>query len=500
MAYVKQLNTTLSLNGTHGPKVVDLFAGCGGLALGFEAQGFETIGYEMNGDACATYARNLKGECHQIYLTPETPLPKAKVIIGGPPCQPFSVGGHQKGLIDSRDGFPVFISAVAKLNPDIWIFENVRGLMYRNKWYLDEVLNVLRSLGYIIEYRILNAVNYGVPQNRERLFVVGHRGKFRFPEPLNYTVTAGDAVGDTANLIPPESKFLTASMDEYVAKYERASMCVVPRDLHLDRPSRTVTCRNLAGATGDMMRVRLPDGRRRRILLREAARLQSFPDWFEFIGNETSTFNQIGNAVPPLLAYNIAGSVKEYLNSEFRLSVNEINKINAQYATPIEGVNMDQSSLFDNSDVTREPINSDKKDFLTVSNKGKGKDGRRKNTPQFLTKTEDAQKLVNETLYIVNKLGIPVDRLTPRKMERLAIAILALADVKDSSEWKNTKDKDSGYFLGTREIIAYVNKHFNEKIADSSYDDIRRQDLEWPILAGLVVRSKAVSARNDPTR
>jgi DNA (cytosine-5)-methyltransferase 1 len=104
-------------------------------------------------------------------------------------------------------------------------------------------------------------------------------------------------------------------MDAYVAAYEKASCCVKPRDLYPGKPARTLTCRNLAGATSDMQRVRLPDGRRRRLLHREAARLQSFPDWFEFCGNETQRFNQIGNAVPPLLAYCLALSVKEYMQN-----------------------------------------------------------------------------------------------------------------------------------------------------------------------------------------
>jgi len=115
-------------------------------------------------------------------------------------------------------------------------------------------------------------------------------------------------------------------MDAYVAKYEKASNCITPRDLHLDRPSRTVTCRNLAGATGDMHRLVLDDGRRRRLTVREAARLQSFPDWFEFIGSETSTFNQVGNAVPPMLAYAIASSFKDHLHSSVRLSAAAIRK------------------------------------------------------------------------------------------------------------------------------------------------------------------------------
>jgi DNA (cytosine-5)-methyltransferase 1 len=237
---------------------------------------------------------------------------------------PFSVWGYQKGAADSRNGLPIFIDAVNQLKPSIFLFENVRGLLYANKEYFETVIGELKKLGFIIEYRVLNAVNYGVPQNRERLFVVGHRGKFRFPAPHKKRTTAGEAIGDLMYSTPDESKFLTPAMDAYVAVYEKASCCVKPRDLYPDKPARTLTCRNLAGATSDMQRVRLPDGRRRRLLQREAARLQSFPDCFEFYGNETQRFNQIGNAVPPLLAYFLALSVKEYMHNGALYEAHEI--------------------------------------------------------------------------------------------------------------------------------------------------------------------------------
>jgi len=307
-----------------GPRTLDLFAGCGGLGLGFEAVGFETMGFEMVKDYGATYNKNLKGECFIEQLNESTSFPDVQVIIGGPPCQPFSVGGHQKGLEDSRDGFPIFISAIEKIQPDIFLFENVRGLMYKNKWYLDQIVDQLSNLGYILEWQLLNAKHYGVPQNRERVIAVGHKGKFDWPEPMSYLVTAGQALGDMASQVPSDSKFLTESMDTYVAKYEKASKCIRPRDLYLDKPARTLTCRNLAGATGDMHRIRLPDGRRRRLRIREAARLQSFPDWFEFVGGEISQYNQIGNAVPPLFAYKLACSVQSYLNSSMRFTTSEI--------------------------------------------------------------------------------------------------------------------------------------------------------------------------------
>lgn len=309
MNYPKQLAKILKPRQSTGLVAVDLFAGCGGLALGFESAGIETVGFEKDGDACATYRQNLSGECHKVILDVSTPLPSCDILIGGPPCQPFSVGGLQLGLDDSRDGFPAFISAVKRLRPKLFLFENVRGMLYSNRCYFDKIVAALEELGYTVSYKLLNAQDFGVPQRRERLIVVGHERAFNFPQSIGEPVTAGEALLSLAVSIPPESKFLTASMDRYVANYERASKCICPRDLHLDRPARTLTCRNLAGATGDMQRVRLPDGRRRRLLMREAARLQSFPDWFDFSGGETSRYNQIGNAVPPLLAWHLARSV-----------------------------------------------------------------------------------------------------------------------------------------------------------------------------------------------
>jgi DNA (cytosine-5)-methyltransferase 1 len=97
MKYPEHVDATLRRTGEGNPVVLDLFAGCGGLALGFEARGFKTIGFEQDRDACETYRRNLQAECKQVVLTPQTDFPKGTIIIGGPPCQPFSVGGHQLG-------------------------------------------------------------------------------------------------------------------------------------------------------------------------------------------------------------------------------------------------------------------------------------------------------------------------------------------------------------------------------------------------------------------
>lgn len=311
MNYIQNINRILKPQKKHIGTVLDLFAGCGGLSLGFEAQGFKTIGFEKDKDCVKTYNKNLLGKCYEETLVLGRRYNKADIIIGGPPCQPFSVGGKQKGIQDSRDGFPIFIEAIKQIQPKIVMFENVRGLFYKNRWYLDVIKNAVEDLGYKIKVEMLNAKKFGVPQNRERIFFVGFKSEFNFPETENKIVTAGEALGEMAYSAPKESKFLTESMDKYIAKYEKASKCINPRDLHLDKPARTLTCRNLAGATGDMHRILLSDGRRRRILIREAARLQSFPDWFEFEGAETKVYYQIGNAVPPLLAYKIAGEIKK---------------------------------------------------------------------------------------------------------------------------------------------------------------------------------------------
>ena len=309
--YSDEINNILHSNITEPTKVIDLFAGCGGLSLGFEAAGYETIGYEFEENAVNTYNKNLSGKCHLQRLEVGFDYPEADIVIGGPPCQPFSVFGNQRGMEDARDGFPIFIDAVRQIQPKVFLFENVRNLAFSHKWYFDLIRNELGKLGYFIDFKCLNAVNYGVPQNRERMIVVGHKSSFKFPKIHQKKVTVGEAIGDLIDTIQDESKILTARQDEYIAIYEKKSNCINPRDLYPDRPARTLTCRNLAGCTSDMQRVRLKDGRRRRLVVREAARLQSFPDWFEFTGTEIKQFNQIGNAVPPFLAYQLALQVKE---------------------------------------------------------------------------------------------------------------------------------------------------------------------------------------------
>lgn len=475
--YIREINENLHPKEELDVLVLDLFAGAGGLSLGFESVGFKTIGYEMDADASATYNNNLKGHCHNVKLTMDMEYPDASIIIGGPPCQPFSVGGNQKGTNDERNGFPIFMDAVKKVKPKLFLFENVRGLLYKNKWYFDEIKKEFEDLGYKIDYKLMNFKQYGVPQNRERVIVVGHKGDFSFPEPFDYLVSAGEALEDVMYLIPEDSKFLTASMDQYIAKYEKASKCKNPRDLHMDRPARTLTCRNLAGSTGDMHRIKLPDGRRRKLLTQEAMRLQSFPDWFSFHGKETSVFNQIGNAVPPLASSYLAQSVKNYILSDHKQQ--DMKQSDPQ---------LEQLTLFDCED---EKMLQKTKIYL---------DDKRCNKRTFVNKPENIKILINEALHMLESFGVPIQNLSPRRLEKMALSFLAVLDVKDSNDWKLAKDENDNHSLATREIIKYINEHFGENIADSSYDDIRRKDLDLLILANIIVRSLPNVATNDSTR
>ena len=440
------------------PVVIDLFAGCGGLALGFEVHGFRTSGFEMKPKAVQTYNANLQGCCKETTLTVGIPEGNADVIIGGPPCQPFSQIGYQRGNRDPRDGFPVFLDAVRRIDPKIAIIENVRGLLFRNKDYLRKAAAELERFGYAVHANLLNARDFGVPQNRERVVIVASKVGWRWPDPVvSYPVTAGVALGPLPKEFGPESKFLTSSMDQYIAAYEKKSSCVRPRDLHFEQPSRTVTCRNLGGATSDMLRIRLQDGRRRRLTVREGARLQSFPDWFQFHGDQYEQFEQIGNAVPPLLAAALASQVKHFL------SCPEVSK----------------------------PAGH------TLHIVGKPK------APGILQENPVKEK-IEQAANILKAVGVQVRGLTARRAERLSLALLGAAHLKPTDDWADAKCyfTDGTEPMTTRDILRFWNQHYKQKLSDGSYDDVWRKDLIVLVSAGLAAKSAADPAadQNDGTR
>ena len=299
---------------------LDLYCGAGGFSLGFAASGFRVYGVDDNIDAVETYSRNV-GVAECMHLDGAAQLPNADVLIAGPPCQPWSRAGKQLGEFDVREGLSIVAQAIEAVTPIAFAIENVPDISRgQGRRRLEQFLKGFKKLDYTVSEGILNSADFGVPQKRRRTFILGVRSKkpIKLPDPWNRCYTAMDAIGDTCQRALKGSRFLSKEMDRYVARYEKASGCRFPRDLHLEKPARTLTVRNLFGATGDMMRLRLPDGRRRMLTVKEAARLQSFPDWFRFRGSAQSQYTQIGNAVPPLLGLAVAQQVRHRLESLLR--------------------------------------------------------------------------------------------------------------------------------------------------------------------------------------
>lgn len=321
--WVPRLNSGLRREGSAGLKALDLFCGAGGLSLGFWASGFDVTGIDSNVDAVKTYTHNL-GTALCATIDESIALPHADLVLAGPPCQPWSRAGNRLGEHDERDGLRLVALAIERVRPTAAIIENVPDLARsRKRAHLDKFKSSLDKFGYVVEEHVLNAADYGVPQNRRRIFISAILGDIPLdpPEPWTQAVTVREAIPGTCQRQISGARLLSDSMNAYIERYEHASGCRTPRDLHLHRPARTLTVRNLAGATGDMIRLKLPDGQRRMLTPREAARLQSFPDWFRFFGSDRSRLAQIGNAVPPLLARSVAQSILKRLPTRSTHSV-----------------------------------------------------------------------------------------------------------------------------------------------------------------------------------
>ena len=311
--WVQEMNALLKPQANPVLEALDLFCGAGGLSLGFRACGFGVKGIDLCQDAVSTYAANVgRAACRD--LSTVTEWPSVDVVIAGPPCQPWSRAGLRKGGQDDRDGLGIVLGAVREVRPLAVVIENVSDLALRkSREHLERFEGDLEDLDYRVEEWVLNAADYGVPQSRRRVFVAAVVGNEAIGRPRGWTevVAVRRAIPGTFWRESQQARPISQGMSAYIERYERASGCRNPRDLHLDRPARTLTVRNLGGATGDMVRLRLANGNRRTLTVGEAARLQSFPDWFRFRGSRHSRFRQIGNAVPPLLALAVAASVRE---------------------------------------------------------------------------------------------------------------------------------------------------------------------------------------------
>lgn len=173
--------------------ILELFAGVGGFRYAADTLGLHTVAaYDFDTDACAAYERlHGSGAIQQVDLNAIDPasLPDANGIVGGPPCQPFSKAGRQQGSEDDRDMWPAVVSIVAHKKPDWFCFENVPAFLW-NVDYVRGLLYTFMELGYYVTWRVLNAADYGVPQTRQRVFILGRRteGHFAWPQPTHYRV------------------------------------------------------------------------------------------------------------------------------------------------------------------------------------------------------------------------------------------------------------------------------------------------------------------------
>ena len=341
------------------PTVIDLFAGVGGLSLGFEMEGFDILlANEFDQSIATAYKENHKstnvvvGDITSLDLSKVFGeyVNKIDVVIGGPPCQGFSQKGKRKTINDERNFlFKHYVEVVKFVKPKYFVMENVPNLLTAEKgFFLNEIKGLFKGYGYSIRYGILNAADYGVPQNRRRAIIIG---KYlatppELPLPCKQKVTIWDAISDLAYLESGEGEFeqeyRNSPKSDYEKKMRKGSkilynhMATKHSALALERlssippnagkevlPKEHITKSVYSGTWSRMKqndvavtittRFDTPSSGKfthpflnRAITVREAARLQSFPDTFKFIGSKMSQMKQVGNAVPPLLARKIA--------------------------------------------------------------------------------------------------------------------------------------------------------------------------------------------------
>lgn len=341
------------------PTVIDLFAGVGGLSLGFEKAGFDVV-LANEYDESIAEAYKLNHQATHMIVGDITKLPleetfspyrgRIDVVIGGPPCQGFSQKGQRKTIHDERNFlFKYYVMVVDLVRPRYFVMENVPNLLTAEGGYFKkEIVELFNSMGYSLNAGVLNAADYGVPQNRKRAVIIGKRDGSapQLPKPSDKRTTIWDAIEDLAFLesgegvesqeyrFPPQSSYArklrggSMVLHNHVATrhsdiaLERLRMIppnsgkeMLPKE-HLtksiysgtwtrmgkDEVSVTITTRFDTPSSGKFTHPYLD----RAITVREAARIQSFPDDFVFTGNKGSQMRQVGNAVPPLLAQAIA--------------------------------------------------------------------------------------------------------------------------------------------------------------------------------------------------
>lgn len=332
-------------------KSIELFAGAGGLALGLELAGFESIALnEIDKQACNTlkinrphwriFEEDIKVFANRnLLLELNIRFGELDLLSGGHPCQAFSYAGKSLGLEDTRGTLFYYYAKILKdLAPRMFLFENVRGLLSHDKGKtLKTIKSVFESEGYSLYQKVLDANNYGVAQKRQRLILVGVRNdlvdriEFKFPQEKDYKPVLRDILIDVPHSegqLYPESKKRILDLippggcwrdlpDDIARSYMKKSYYLgggrtgMARRLSLEEPSLTLTT-----SPQQMQTERCHPLETRPFTVREYARIQSFPDEWEFYGKINSQYRQIGNAVPVKLAQSIGESIFQALGGK----------------------------------------------------------------------------------------------------------------------------------------------------------------------------------------
>ena len=305
-------------------KVVSLFSGAGGLDLGFKEAGFQIVwANDFDKDAVDTYKLNVGSECvcGDISQIPSSDIPDCDVIVGGFPCQGFSVANTKRNVLDERNKLYLqYIRILKDKKPKFFVAENVKGILSLGHGeVIKAIVNDFSEVGYDVQYRLLNAADYGVPQLRQRVIIVGVRKdlniSFEYPAPsysqngengLRPWVTVSDAL---KNIPDPDGPDADSVPNNDYSKYKMLlNGYLGKRPTNPERPAPTVTARG--DRKGGVVVLPHPNGKRR-MTVRELAAIQSFPLQFRFSGSRTDCYRQIGNAVPVLLSKAIASALKE---------------------------------------------------------------------------------------------------------------------------------------------------------------------------------------------
>lgn len=339
---------TVEVSQERAPTTVELFAGAGGLALGIERAGFDTLGLiEVDKDAADTLRYNRPSwrvvnddianiSCLDLPAYFGIAKGELDLLSGGAPCQSFSYAGKRLGLEDARGTlFYHYAKFLEQLQPKMFLFENVRGLLTHDKGRTYKTItDIFESTGYQIQKQVLNAWDHGVAQKRERLITIGirndlaERSHFEFPAPHTYKPVLRDILLDCPKsegtpysaykrrifeMVPPGGYWRDIPEDvakEYMKScwYMGGGRTGILRRLSLDEPSLAVLTSPSQKQTD-----RCHPLEARPFTIRENARCQSFPDEWQFCGSVGSQYKQVGNAVPVNLAYDIAVQIKKTL-------------------------------------------------------------------------------------------------------------------------------------------------------------------------------------------